>query len=234
MQGFLTAPTLHATFQLPLSLQAHDELKLLQLDMAAVVLEDQDDVWSYCWGSNVFKTTAYYQFVFRDVVALMAFKWLWKTKCTPKIKVFGWFLLSDRLNTRNMLKRRHYNIGTNLDCLLCGQHVEETVEHLFFHCTFSKECWHLLNISWDVQGDRSTLVENLKTQHPRKMIMEIFLTAAWSLWKERNNNYFRHVSPSITSWFNRFKEDFDKIRYRLPDHERHVVSSFLQSLPQQA
>ena len=104
VQNFLTASTLQATFQLPLSLQAHDELKLLQLDMAAVVLEDQDDVWSYCWGSNVFKTTAYYQFVFRDVVAHVAFQWLWKTKCTPKIKVFGWFLLSDRLNTRNMLK----------------------------------------------------------------------------------------------------------------------------------
>uniref|UniRef100_A0A453HWP6 Reverse transcriptase zinc-binding domain-containing protein n=1 Tax=Aegilops tauschii subsp. strangulata TaxID=200361 RepID=A0A453HWP6_AEGTS len=74
---------------------------------------------------------------------------------------------SDRLNTRNMLKRRHYNIGTNLDCLLCELHIEETVEHLFFHCTFSKECWCLLNISWATQGDRFTLVENLKTQQPR-------------------------------------------------------------------
>ena len=165
------------------------------------------------------------------MVAHVAFKWLWKTKCIPKIKVFCWFLLSDRLNTRKMLKRRHYNIGNNFDCLLCGQHIEETVEHLFFHCTFSKECWGLLRMSWATHGDRLQLVENLKTQHPRKMIMEIFLTAAWSLWKEHNNNYFRHVSPSIPSWFNRFKEDFGNIRYRLPSEKRHVVSSFLQSLP---
>uniref|UniRef100_A0A453EW12 Reverse transcriptase zinc-binding domain-containing protein n=1 Tax=Aegilops tauschii subsp. strangulata TaxID=200361 RepID=A0A453EW12_AEGTS len=69
---------------------------------------------------------------------------------------------SDRLNTRNMLKRRHYNIGSNLDCLLCGLHVEETVEHLFFHCTFSKECWWRLNICWATVGNRLDLVEQLK------------------------------------------------------------------------
>lgn len=67
-----------------------------------------------------------------------AFKWLWKSKSIPKIKVFGWFLLSDRLNTRNMLKRRHYNIGSNLDCLLCETHVEETVEHLFSTAPLAK------------------------------------------------------------------------------------------------
>lgn len=61
-----------------------------------------------------------------------AFKWLWKTVCTPKIKVFGWLLLSDRLNTHNMLKRRHYNIGSNLDCLLCGTHIEKQLSTSFF------------------------------------------------------------------------------------------------------
>ena len=47
VHGFLTAHALHETFQLPLSIQAHDELKLLQADLTAVTLEDCDDVWSY-------------------------------------------------------------------------------------------------------------------------------------------------------------------------------------------
>uniref|UniRef100_A0A453L3Z7 Reverse transcriptase zinc-binding domain-containing protein n=1 Tax=Aegilops tauschii subsp. strangulata TaxID=200361 RepID=A0A453L3Z7_AEGTS len=72
---------------------------------------------------------------------------------------------SDRLNTRNMLKRRHYNIGDNLDCLLCGQHVEETAEHLFFRCTFSGTCWNELNISWPVNGNRLDMTMHLKTLH---------------------------------------------------------------------
>ena len=91
-------------------------------------------------GGQAFKTSAYYNFVFLDVEAHDGFKWLWKVKSIPQIKVFGWFLLSDRLNTRNMLSRRHYNIGENLDFLLCGQHIEEIVEHLFFCCTFSRSC----------------------------------------------------------------------------------------------
>uniref|UniRef100_A0A453P0T0 Reverse transcriptase zinc-binding domain-containing protein n=1 Tax=Aegilops tauschii subsp. strangulata TaxID=200361 RepID=A0A453P0T0_AEGTS len=74
---------------------------------------------------------------------------------------------SDRLNTRNMLKRRHYNIGDNLDCLLCGQHVEETVEHLFFHCDFSKACWDTLHISWPPHGNRLELLKQMRDLHPR-------------------------------------------------------------------
>jgi hypothetical protein len=30
---------------------------------------------------------------------------LWKSKCTPRVKFFGWLVLVDRLNIRNMLKR---------------------------------------------------------------------------------------------------------------------------------
>lgn len=35
------------------------------------------------------------------------FKKIWKRKCMPKLKVFIWLLLVDRLNTHDMLDRRH-------------------------------------------------------------------------------------------------------------------------------
>ena len=160
-----------------------------------------------------------------------AFKWLWKARSIPKLKVFGWFLLSDHLNTRNMLKRRHYNIGNNYDCFLCGRHVEETLDHLFFRSTFSVTCWNELNISWPALGNRLDLLLHLKTLHQRAMIMDIFLVVAWSLWKERNNNYFRQVAPSILSWRIRFKKDFDDIRHRVPDHKKQIVTSIVDSIP---
>ena len=34
-------------------------------------------------------------------------------------------------------------------CVLCNDDVEETVEHLFFECTFSVWCWRLMGITWD-------------------------------------------------------------------------------------
>ena len=92
-----------------------------------------------------------------------AFGWLWKAKSPIKFKMFGWLLLVDRLNTRNMLKRRHFVVmGGNYACMFCQNPPEETVEHLFFHCTFSKECWWRLNICWATVGNRLDLVEQLK------------------------------------------------------------------------
>jgi hypothetical protein len=48
------------------------------------------------------------------------------------LNLFALLLFFDRLNTRNKLKRRHYNIGNNLSCPLCNSGEEETLEHLFF------------------------------------------------------------------------------------------------------
>lgn len=50
-----------------------------------------------------------------------AFTWIWKSKCTMQWKVFLWLLLADRLNTRNMLRRRHYRItDDDYSFLLCN------------------------------------------------------------------------------------------------------------------
>lgn len=89
------------------------------------------DEWRYIWGKHEFSTKACYGYYFREVQSHPTFAWLWKAIIIPKLKVFGWLLLVDTLNTHNMLKQRHYNIGTNFHCLLCETHVGETVEHLF-------------------------------------------------------------------------------------------------------
>src|SRR4051812_27402336 len=113
-----------------------------------VHISNELDQWTYTWGASIFTIKKYYTFCFREIQAHQAFGWIWKSKSTMKIKVFGWLLLSDRLNTGNMPKRRHYNIGEVHDCILCGLHIEETLEHLFFECHFSSDCWSHLGLSW--------------------------------------------------------------------------------------
>jgi hypothetical protein len=44
---------------------------------------------------------------------------IWKSKCVPKIKFFAWLLLNDRLNTRNMLRRRYKHLDQGYSCALC-------------------------------------------------------------------------------------------------------------------
>lgn len=129
-----------------------------------------------------------------------------------------------------MLKRRHYNIGNNFDCLLCETHVEEMVEHLFFHCTFSHVCWRILGFNWTQHNDRLKLIELAKKNHNRPMFMDIFLVAAWGLCKERNNNFFRGVSPTVASWKRRFISDFSNLSFRASEQKKRFIIAIVNSI----
>ena len=144
VRDFLGAKTLHEMFHLPLSVQAHAETRDLQSIVRDIPLNDSlsgNDSWNCTWATQTYSANKYYNSYFREVRAHQTYTWLWKSKVRMKIKVFGGLLLSDRLNTRNMLKRRHYNIDNDYTCPLCESNVEETLEHLFFDCAFSKACW---------------------------------------------------------------------------------------------
>lgn len=70
-----------------------------------------------------------------------------------KIKVFAWLLDADRINTKNMLRRRHWNVADGVNCVLCDDAVEEIVEHLFFDCPFSAGCWNSIDMHWGGSPD---------------------------------------------------------------------------------
>jgi hypothetical protein len=92
-------------FLLPLSLEAMNELRILQTKTLAITLtENTPDTWKYARGSDCYSPRMYYKFRFREITPHCAFKWIWKSKCTPKLNFFAWLVLSDRLNTRNILK----------------------------------------------------------------------------------------------------------------------------------
>ncbi|XP_044367523.1 uncharacterized protein [Triticum aestivum] len=230
VQEFLTAETLGTTFHLPLSEQAHEELLTMQQMLTPTTLNQGDDKWGCTWGKGEYTAKQYYSYYFRNLDAHQSYKWIWKSKVTMKIKVFGWLLLFDRLNKRNMLKRRHYNIGDNYTCLLCASPPEETLEHLFFTCPFSQDCWTHLNISWLTQGSRLHCIEEAKTMWNKPMFMDIFLQDAWSIWKERNNKHFRGIIPSKQSWMIRLKEDLSLLCYRVGEKYKPFLTSVIQTL----
>ena len=230
VQQFLGITTLQEAFHLPLSPQAHAEMRQLQLEVSEVQLSNEIDKWTYVWNTNLFSAKQYYTFYFREIQAHESFGWIWKSKSTMKIKVFGWLLLSDRLNTRNMLNQRNYNIGDDHDCILCGLPIEETLEHLFFECHFSSDCWSHLGLSWHPGNSRLQNVSKAKEDWNRPLFMELFLLAAWSIWKERNNKHFRKIIPSKSSWLARLKADFSLLTHRVREEHKQYISIILASL----
>jgi hypothetical protein len=62
----------------------------------------------------------------------------------------SWLLLMDRLNVRNILRRKKHKVqGNNYNCPSCSAGREETTLHLFFSCNFNMECYNHLGRSWD-------------------------------------------------------------------------------------
>ena len=111
VKEIIMAQDLDSIFHLPISEQASQELGDLQ-DLLLSTDYDlaSNDSWSFMWGNQLYSSSRYYNLVFQHFPVSPIFKRLWQSKCTPRLKFFAWLLLVDRLNTRNMLLRRHYNL----------------------------------------------------------------------------------------------------------------------------
>lgn len=216
-------------FHLPLSTQAREEIRQIQADAGHVLLNaGTKDNWT-CSLGQPYMSRKFYAFCFRDVPVDKVFQWIWKSECPIKYKVFCWLLLVDRLNTRNMLRRRHYNVANNnYACLLCDSPPEETVEHLFFSCPFSQQCWRKLGFSWPNSNNRIQLIHGGRETWSGPMFMDIFIMATWSIWKERNDKHFRRIPQSQTSWLARFKNSFGLLIHT----SKHTLHPFILSLLQ--
>jgi hypothetical protein len=231
VQEFLTADSLTQLFYLPLSPEALAELRDIQNSCREIELrEHSHDTWSYVWGDKEFTSSKYYQYNFRNINPHISFKWLWKSKCTAKVKFFGWLILSDRLNTRNMLRRRHYALGTGYDFFMCNHNTEEIIEHLFFHCPFSQDCWSSINISWAMNNSRLQIIEQGKKIWNKKLFMEITLLGSWNIWKERNNLWFNNIQPSVQAWKSRFAADLSLLIHRTKEELHPLIKSIIHSL----
>ena len=98
------------------------------------------------WSSN-YTSSRFYHLSYKNLQPPAPFLWIWNSKCCNKLRVFSWLLLMDRLDTRNILRRKKHKLeGNNYICVLCSNNVEKTAHHLFFSCPFSQEYWQHLGI----------------------------------------------------------------------------------------
>jgi hypothetical protein len=65
-----------------------------------------------------------YEFIHGSTAAPTTFAQLWRSKCEPKQKLFFWLLLHDRLNTKDVLRRRHFE----MDSYTCGNCILKKTE----------------------------------------------------------------------------------------------------------
>ena len=146
-------------FHLPLFEVAYPQFLQLQLLLQSVQQTEVRDRWGFIWGSNLFSSSRTYKHLSGHLQVHAAFKWLWRSLCQNKHKVFFWLILKNRLNTRGMLRRRNMELES-FNCVLCSSQTKESIEHLFISCPFATQSWTSLNLHID--QSRSPL-ENLES-----------------------------------------------------------------------
>jgi hypothetical protein len=122
-------------FRIPMTRQAYNEMMQLEGDLLELSNDDngEKDVWTFIWGHRNYSISKFYQHHFKSIQPPITMLWIWKSKCVPRINFFAW-LLNDKLNTRNILRRRKKFLE-DYRCVMCQGNMEETLEHLFFDCS---------------------------------------------------------------------------------------------------
>ena len=175
--SYLLVQDLDRISSLPLSCQAVEQLSELQELLEARNLDEEATYsWTYTWGSSSFNTRKAYKHILGTLEASPLFPWLWSSGNLGKHKFFFWLLLRDKLNTRNLLRRKDRAID-DYSCVLCNNGVEESAFHLFFECPFSQSCWDSINIHWNTNLQPLDMVIEARTNFGSIIFREIMITA---------------------------------------------------------
>jgi len=74
---FLLNNSLESQFHLPLSEQAYQEFQSLQEYIQTIqVQQDSKDSWRYIWGSNIYTSSSFYNFPYKNIQPPAPFVWI--------------------------------------------------------------------------------------------------------------------------------------------------------------
>jgi hypothetical protein len=193
-------------FHLPLSEEAFAQLSQLQDLLDSIQISEDKDQWLYIWNSGHFSSSKAYKSLSGHCWVHPAFKWLWRSCCQSKHRVFFWLLLKDRLSTRGLLRRRNMELES-FNCVLCQGQEEESLHHLFIGCPFAAACWESIMLRIDQELSPVENLEWLRAQINQAFFMEIIILFCWAIWMTRNNLIFRQIQPSVQECKGIFKRE---------------------------
>lgn len=171
-------------FHLPLTTQAYQ--KFQQLGDICDDLRSSDhinsiDTWSYIWGSQKISTEKAYNVLVGVKTVPPQFQWIWKCSCQPKHKILFWMVLHDRVNTRNLLRRKTFYLESYNGALMRCQH-EETLFRLFWEGPFVARCWDFVCPNRDTPTSIQGAIQDITNKLGVPFAMEIVILASWAFW----------------------------------------------------
>ncbi|KAJ3705118.1 hypothetical protein LUZ61_008823 [Rhynchospora tenuis] len=172
----------------------------------------QQVVWK--WSSTgLYSSSSAYSILADPGLRSHYHSWLWKMKVPPKVKIFLWILLLDRVLTQQNLLIRNW--PTIPACQCCDNTTLETSYHLFVSCDYARQIWTLLQVRFSLPFLTFSADLNGFWLQNRAYIGQfwdiIWAAATWAIWKERNRRIFANkimppnllmaeICASIVAW----------------------------------
>jgi hypothetical protein len=125
-----------------------------------------------------------------------------------KLKVFLWLMLMNRLNTKEMLHKKNFNIQGGINCLMCNSLTEESMAHLFFSCPFVQQCWQHIGINWNLALEFMNMITSAQNSFHHSFFFEVLSIGYWNIWCRRNDLIFNNIALSFAKWKVDFLKDF--------------------------
>jgi hypothetical protein len=231
VKEFLEKVSMLDNFHLPLSIEAHQELQQMMDFIIDVSLNPEaDDKWDINLNSGGFRPSKVYIHAFKHLEIHQPSCWIWRSKCNSKHKLFAWLILHDRINTKDMMLRRHWHVTDNHSCILCRINFLEDWRHLFFNCVFNTRIWNYLQIPWN-PGNTMESILLAKRSFIGPCFSEIVILACWCIWKQRNGWIFKSIRPTFRRWKASFIHEVTMLKHRVKDDIVHKLLSWIDSLP---
>jgi hypothetical protein len=216
-------------FHLPLSEEAYIQYQELEQCLLSLELQEAEDIWQLPPGASTYKVSKAYSLLSQHPEPLMVFKWLWKSCCQLKHKIFYWLVIYNRQNTRAMLMRKNFFIE-DYTCVMCNDHTLETRDHLFFQCQFAQMCWKYLCPSWQpLYSSIQDEVANLKRLLNLPFAMEVIILISWAIWTTRNDFIFQHINPSLYTCRRKFKTEMKWLVHRAKRQEYNGLADWVNA-----
>ncbi|XP_052118703.1 uncharacterized protein LOC127748372 [Arachis duranensis] len=163
-----------ALFQWELDLvnQLHETLRT----MKPIDAREDSVVWKFdrtCVFSTKSCTQALHAEVLPEEITSYSFtSAVWKDFVPPRIELLSWFMLIERVNTKDRLGKLHVIDQNDTLCVLCCKS-EETAFHLFLGCGITWQVWCAwllaLGRSWCLSGTLKDHFESWTTVAARKV-----------------------------------------------------------------
>ena len=138
---------------------------------------------------------------------------------------FGfWFWIASVLETCCAEKNFYLR---SYSCVLCNANVEETLDHLFFECTFSAWCWSFVGVTWDNSLPILERLQAARAALGSPIFMKIVILTACCIWSVRNKVIFDSASPSLGQWKHNLLEELFLSLFKCKSSKKCLLQAWL-------